>query len=300
MPIPFREPPKDEGSDVGHIHPTAVIDPRSRVGADVTIGPFCVIEPDVVIGDGCRLASHVVIKSGTTLGRDNQVFEGAVLGGRPQHLAAGGVVGGLCIGDGNIIRENATIHAGLKPGDRTVLGDGNMIMVNAHIGHDCWVGDRTIITNNAMIAGHVHIESRAYISGAAGIHQFCRVGQLAMVGAQAHISQDIPPFVTIDGLSSTVVGLNLIGLRRNGYRQEDILELKAAYRVIYRSGGSFEEILATLRHRFPSGPAAAYYDFLKQSKRGYVRERRGPARATIKLFTGEAREDAPMALCRAG
>lgn len=285
------------------IHPTAIVDPQSRVACSASIGPFCIVERGTVIGEGCQLAGHVVIKTGTRLGKDNKLHEGAILGGRPQHMRAGESVGQLKIGDGNVIRENATIHCALKEGDCTVIGDGNMFMVNAHIGHDCRVGDQAIVTNNAMIAGHVTIESQAYISGAAGIHQFCRVGQLAMVGGQAHISQDILPFTMIDGLSSEVVGLNCIGLRRNGYAHEDILQLKRAYRAIYRSGLCFEAILKTLRQEFSTGPAAAFHEFLRSGKRGFVRERRRPPKSSIKLFSSETPElpdDAGAAVRNAG
>jgi UDP-N-acetylglucosamine acyltransferase len=275
---------------VASIHPTAIVDPQSQVAANAAIGPFCIIEAGTVIGEGCRLASHVVIKAGTKLGKGNKVDEGAVLGGRPQHVHAGERVGKLKMGDGNIIRENATIHCGLQEGDCTVVGDDNLVMVNAHLGHDCRLGDHAIITNNAMIAGHVIIESRAYISGAVGIHQFCRVGQLAMVGGQAHIKQDILPFVMIDGLSSEVVGLNSVGLRRNGYAPDDILQLKKAYRVIYRSGLCFDAILKTLRQQFPTGPAAAFHEFLLGGTRGFVRERRRPPKSSIRLFSGQDRE----------
>lgn len=276
---------------MARIHPTAIIDPRSNIAADVSLGPYCVIEPDTTIGEGCHLASHIAVKSGTTLGKRNQIFEGAVLGGIPQHVKVDRHAGHLKIGDGNIIREHVTINTGLGESDCTVVGNNNMIMVNAHIAHDCCVGDHTIIVNNAMIAGHVTIESRAYVSGAVGIHQFCRVGQLAMVGGQAHISQDVPPFVTIDGLSSEVVGLNRIGLRRNGYTVEDIRQLKEAYRIIYRAALPFDEILTTLRQEFPTGPAAAFHGFLAECKRGFLRERRIPPKATIRIFSGEESDD---------
>ncbi|MBL7037511.1 MAG: acyl-ACP--UDP-N-acetylglucosamine O-acyltransferase [Pirellulaceae bacterium] len=273
-----------------NIHATAIVDPQAQIGSNVTIGPFSIVEGDTVIGNGSQLAGHAVIKARTELGKDNKVYEGAVLGGRPQHVQAGERVGRLKIGDGNIIRENATINCGLQEHSCTVVGNGNMFMVNAHVGHDCHVGEHTIVTNNAMIAGHVTIESRAYISGAAGIHQFCRVGQLAMVGGQAHISQDVLPFVMIDGLSSEVVGLNRIGLRRSGYAREDILQLKKAYRVIYRSELTFGEILQTLQQQFPTGPAAAFFEFMLAGKRGFVRERRAPPKSTIKLFPSDDRE----------
>ena len=266
------------------IHPTAVIDPQAEVSANVSIGPFCVVESGVVIGEGCNLASHVVVKKGTILGRDNSVSEGAVLGGRPQHLRAGDQVGRLRLGDGNMIREHVTIHCGLGPEDWTEVGSHNLIMVNAHIAHDCHIGSNLVLTNNVMIAGHVAVGDRAYVSGAVGIHQFCRIGQLAMVGGQAHLNRDVPPFVTVDGLSSHVVGLNTVGLRRNGFRDPEFQQLKAAYRIIYRSGLAWREVLETLQHTFHTGPAAAFYEFLSQSRRGIMQERRGPGRGPIRIF----------------
>ncbi len=150
--------------------------PDSEIATDVSIGPFCVIEAGVVIEEGCQLASHVVIKTGTSLGKNNTVSESAILGGRPQHLRAGTRVGKLRIGEGNLIREHVTIHCGLGEEDSTVVGNQNLIMVNAHVAHDCNIGSHTVLTNNVMIAGHVSIGDRAYLSGAAGIHQFCRIG----------------------------------------------------------------------------------------------------------------------------
>ena len=139
------------------------------------------------------------------------------------------------------------------------------------------------MTNNSLLAGHVLVGDRAYISGAAAVHQFCRVGAYAMVGGQAHMVQDVPPYVTVDGLSSLVVGLNKVGLRRAGYDQSTIQQLMAAYRVIYRSGLRWVEVLEQLRTRFPVGPAAAFYEFLSTTARGIVSERRAPPGATIKL-----------------
>jgi UDP-N-acetylglucosamine acyltransferase len=278
---------------VANIHPSAVIDPQADIASDVSIGPFCVVEGDVAIGQGCRLASHTVVKKGTSLGENNVVFEGAVLGGRPQHMHAGELVGRLQIGSGNTIRENATIHCGVREIDWTIVGDNNLIMVNAHIGHDCRIGSNAIITNNAMIAGHVVVDDRAYISGAVGIHQFCHIGKLAMVGGQAHINRDVLPYVTVDGQSSHVVGLNLIGLKRNGFSEHDITQLKAAYRLIYRSGLTWAEILVELRKEFSDGPASVYCEFLQRGKRGIMQDRRGPVRSTLRIFPGEELEQSP-------
>jgi len=265
------------------IHPLAVVSPEATIAPDVQIGPFCVVESGASIGPGCILESRVVVKECTSLGANNRVFEGAVLGGLPQHVHVPENPGRVAIGSGNTIRENVTVHRALVPDHATTLGDNCMLMVNAHVAHDCHLGNNVIVTNNAMLAGHVRVDDRAYISGAAGIHQFCRVGVLAMVGGQAHLVQDVPPYVTVDGLSSLVVGLNKVGLRRAGYSPAAIQELMAAYRVIYRSGLRWAEILEQLRTRFPVGPAALFYEFLSTTARGIVSERRAPPGATIKL-----------------
>jgi UDP-N-acetylglucosamine acyltransferase len=265
------------------IHPSAIVHRSAQISADVQIGPFCIIEAGVVIGPGSILEGRSVLKEGTILGANNHVFEGAVLGGLPQHVHAPAKPGHIVLGAGNTIRENATIHRALMPDHATVIGDNCLLMVNTHVAHDCHLGNNVIVTNNAMLAGHVRVDDRAYISGAAGVHQFCRVGTLAMVGGQAHMVQDVPPYVTVDGLSSLVVGLNKIGLRRAGYDQATIQHLMAAYRLIYRSGLRWTDVLEQLRTRFPVGPAAAFYEFLSTTARGIVSERRTPPGATIKL-----------------
>jgi UDP-N-acetylglucosamine acyltransferase len=272
---------------VAQIHPLAVVHPEAVIGPDVEIGPFCVVEQDVTIGAGCRLASHVFVKSGTTLGRHNHIAEGAVIGGRPQHLAAGEAVGRLVIGDHNQIREHVTIHVGLAPPKTTVIGDHCLLMVNVHVAHDCQIANHVIMANNVMLAGHVMIGERAYISGAVGVHQFCRIGMYAMVGGQAHLSQDVPPYVMVDGQSTLIVGLNKIGLKRAGFTDDEMTQLKEAYRVIYRSGARWNEMLQTLRARFTTGRAAAFAEFFAEGKRGFVQERRTPPSATIKLVSGD-------------
>jgi UDP-N-acetylglucosamine acyltransferase len=266
----------------GKVHPTAVISPEAEICRDVEIGPFCVVEPDAIIESGCKLESRAVVKSGTRLGPNNHVFEGAVLGGLPQHVHVPDRPGRVVIGAGNTIRENVTVHRALDEDEATVVGDNGLLMANVHIAHDCRVGNNTIFANNAMLAGHVTVGDRAYVSGAVAVHQFCRVGSLAMVGGQSHITKDVPPFVTIDGLSSYVVGLNQIGLRRAGHADE-ISRLKDAYRVIYRSGLTWNEILARLREEFADGLAAQFHQFLSTTTRGIICERRPPPGATIKL-----------------
>ncbi len=259
----------------GRIHPTAVISPEAEICRDVEIGPFCVIEADTLIESGCKLESHAVVKSGTRLGPDNHVCEGAVLGGLPQHIHVPDRPGKVVIGAGNTIRENVTIHRALDEDETTVVGDNNLLMANAHVAHDCRVGNNTVFANNVMLAGHVTVGDRANVSGGVAVHQFCRIGPMAMVGGQAHIIKDVPPFVTVDGLTSYVVGLNQIGLRRAGFADE-IRRLKAAYRVIYRSGQTWNEILGRLREEFAEGLAAQFYQFLSTTTRGIVCERRPP------------------------
>ncbi len=269
------------------IHPTAVVNSFAALGTDVEIGPFCVVEADTVIGDGCRLESRAVVKSGTILGENNWVFEGAVLGGMPQHVHMPERPGRVIIGSGNVIRENVTIHRALDEEDATLIGDNNLFMANVHIAHDCRVGNNTIFANNAMLAGHVTVGDRAYVSGAVAVHQFCRIGAYAMVGGQAHIVKDVPPYVTVDGLSSYVVGLNQIGLRRAGFSTEAIAELKQAYRVIYRSGLAWKDILEELKTKFSTGPASLFYQFLSTTTRGIIQERRTPQGVTLKLRRAE-------------
>ena len=265
------------------IHPLAVVSPTARIGRDVQIGPFSVIEDDVTIDDGCVLASSVVIKEGTTLGPNNRMYEGVIVGGPPQHVHMPERPGRVIVGSGNTFREFVTIHRALEEEDATVIGDNNLLMAGVHVAHDCRVGNNTIFTNNALLAGHVTVEDRAYISAGVGVHQFCRVGALSMVGGHARIVKDIPPFVNVDGGTSYVVGLNQIGLRRAGHSVQEIEALKAAYRLIYRSGLTWTETLRRLQEEFPDGLAARFYQFLAATTRGIVQERRLPPGATIKL-----------------
>jgi UDP-N-acetylglucosamine acyltransferase len=265
------------------IHPLAVVHPSAQLGCDVEVGPFAIIESQACIGDRCRIDSFAIIKQGTTLGSDNQVFERATIGGLPQHAHMPERVGQLVIGCGNTIRENVTIHRALREGHTTHVGDRNLLMVGTHVAHDCHVGNDTIFANNAMLGGHVTVEDRAYISGNVAVHQFCKVGRLAMLGGLARVVKDVPPYVTIDGQSGCVVGLNSIGLRRNGYTTAEIAELKAAYRLIYRSGLKWHEIVERLQTQFNTGPAAHFGEFLNFVTRGIVGERRLPPGAALKI-----------------
>ena len=265
------------------IHPLAVVSPQAHLGQDVAIGPFCVVERGATVGDRTILESRVTIKTGATLGSDNHVFDGAVLGGIPQHLKLPERLGTLRIGAGNTIRENVTIHRGLSAEQATIVGDANLLMVNVHVAHDCHLGNHVIMANNSMLAGHIEVQDRAYISGAVGVHQFCRVGRLAMVGGQSHVVKDVPPYVTVDGATTLIVGLNLVGLRRAGFDREAIGQLKDAYKLIYRGGLKWVDVVARLAVEFPTGPAAEFHRFFSGGARGFTPERRMPRGATLKL-----------------
>ena len=264
-----------------------MVDASANLGQDVTVGPYAIIERDVTIGDRSTVEAFAIIKERSILGCDNHVHERATIGGAPQHLRRPDRLGSVTIGQGNTIRENSTIHRALHDGSSTVIGDHNYMMVGAHVAHDCIVGDHTIFANNATLGGHVVVEDRAYISGNVAVHQFCRIGMLAMCGGLARVVKDVPPFVTVDGTTSNVVGLNTIGLRRAGYTTAQITDLKKAYRVIYRSGITWREIIDTLQREFTSDPAVHFGRFLPLVTRGIVQERRMPPGATVK-FTEEA------------
>ncbi|MDA7950657.1 MAG: acyl-ACP--UDP-N-acetylglucosamine O-acyltransferase [Pirellulaceae bacterium] len=277
---------------MGTIHPSAIISPKAILEDNVTVGPFCVIEEGVHVQAGTTLEYHVILKSGTTLGKNNYVYPQAILGGGAQHIKLSDKRGSLRIGDNNTIRENVTIHLGLGENDKTVIGDNNLFMVGAHIGHDSIIGSHCIFVNNTMIAGHVKVEDHAYIAGGAGIHQFCRVGQHAMVGAMAKLVQDAPPYVMIDGVTNKIVGLNLVGLRRKGFTRDELTDLKSAYRIIYRKNLRWEEIIETLKREFPEGPVTEMVKFLSGGNRGFLRERR-PQNQSLKV-TPRPSHDTPL------
>lgn len=270
------------------IHPLAVVSPHAELGTNVRIGPFCVVEAGVVLGDGCHLIGRVSVKSGTILGRDNLVMEGTVLGGMPQHVHLPEHPGTTEIGDGNVFRENCTVHRALEAGHVTRIGNRCLFMVGSHAAHDCIVQDQVVLTNGTMLGGHVEVGSRAYLGGAVAVHQFCRIGRLSMIGGHARVVRDVPPFVMLDGDSAMVVGLNKVGLRRAGITNDEMLDLKAAYRVIYRSGLMWQEMLDTLRLEFPVGVPSEFSEFFSGGKRGFVQERRTPPGAIVRLRRDEA------------
>lgn len=259
------------------IHHTAIVDAGAQLGADVRIGPYAVIGPDVAIGDGCEIGAHAVIHGPTRIGRHNRIHPHAVLGGDPQDKKFKGERTELVVGDGNVIREFCTLNRGTGDGGGvTRIGNDNWIMAYVHIAHDCVVGSRTILANNATLAGHVHLGDWVIIGGLTGIHQFVKVGAHAMAGFGSHVSQDVPPFMTVAGNPLSVHGLNAEGLRRRGFSRERIAHLKQVHRLLYRQGLTLEDAkqqMAALPAEDPEMRAdvETMLAFLAQSTRGIVR-----------------------------
>ena len=252
------------------IHPTAVVDPSAELAPDVAVGPYCVIGKDVVIGAGTRLESHVVVEQYTTLGEDCQVRQGSVIGGPPQDHKFRGERSYVVIGNRNIIREFVTIHRATGEGEATRIGDDNMIMAYCHIGHNSWLGSGIIMANQVGISGHCLVEDRVVFGGIVGVHQFVRIGKLAMVGGMSKQVTDVPPFTMADGRPSEVVGLNILGLRRAGIPPAVRAGLKQAFRLLYRSNLNLSQgIEAAYNEVEPSEERDYLLEFLSNIRRGY-------------------------------
>jgi UDP-N-acetylglucosamine acyltransferase len=255
------------------IHPTAVIAPGAQIESSVEVGPYCVIGPHVRIGEASKLASHVVIDGHTNIGAGNVFAPFCSIGGAPQDKKYSGEPTRLEIGDNNTIREYVTIHTGtVQDGGLTRVGSRNWIMAYCHVAHDCTLGNDTIMASNAQIAGHVHIQDWAILGGMSGVHQFCRVGAHAMVGAGAIVTQDVAPYTMIGGTPLATVGINSEGLRRRGFSTEAVAAIKSAFKTIFREGHTLEEALAVLRVQASSqAELALLVDFLSTKGRGLVR-----------------------------
>ncbi|HXY41008.1 MAG TPA: acyl-ACP--UDP-N-acetylglucosamine O-acyltransferase [Vicinamibacteria bacterium] len=255
------------------VHPAAIVSPGAQLGREVEVGPFAVIEKGTTIGDGCEVRAHATVKTGTCLGRHNRVHEGAVIGGEPQDLSFEGGETGLVTGDGNVFREGVTVHRSTRPGGATVIGSECFLMAYAHVAHDNRLGDGVLLANNVMLAGHVEIGPRAFLGGGAGVHQFCRVGRLAMIGGLSKVVQDCLPFVITDGSPARARGLNVVGLRRAGLVASQLRTLKEAYRLLLRSSLPQEEALGRLQ-QLQDPLVDEMVAFVRGSKRGIAHAQR--------------------------
>ncbi len=221
------------------VHPSAVVNPAARLGEGVEIGPFCCVGGEVELAAGVRLVSHVVIEGRTRVGAGTVIYPFAVLGTPPQDLKYRGEASELVIGRNNRIREHVTMNPGTAGGGMiTTVGDEGLFMVGAHVAHDCRLGDHVILANNATLAGHVVVGDYAILGGLSAVHQFVRIGPHAMIGGMSGVENDVIPYGLVMGERARLSGLNLVGLERRGYSREDIQALRAAYRVLFGSGGT--------------------------------------------------------------
>jgi UDP-N-acetylglucosamine acyltransferase len=262
------------------IHPTAIVNRQSELADGVYIGPFCIIEEGVRIGARTRLDSHVVIKRWTTIGEDNHLHMGVLLGSDPEDRNFKGARSYLEIGDHNVFREYSTASRGTPPESVTRIGSENYIMIGVHIAHNGQVGSRTVICNNCSLAGYVSVGDAAFLSGGVVVHQFSKIGKLAMIGGNTRVNQDVPPFLLTSDFNVTAHGLNLVGLRRAGISRDTVRSLKEAYRLLYRSGLNQEVALARIEKDFVCSETKEFVEFIRSSERGicrdaYSRRRRG-------------------------
>ena len=251
---------------------TARIHPSAEIGEGCAIGEYCVIEQDVRIGAHCLLEPYVYVKRWTTMGDRNEISACTALGTDPLDKAFTGERSYLRMGNGNKIREHYTISRGTKPETVTTIGDGNYVMTSGHIAHDCRIGNNTVICSCVLVAGYVEVEDQAFISGPLGIHQFSKIGRLAMIGGMTRVNQDAPPFFMYAGSPMEPKGLNLVGLKRAGFGLKEIQPLKTAYTLLYRSGLKLADALLRIEDEARSEATLHLVSFIRRSKRGICRE----------------------------
>ena len=254
------------------IHPTAIVDPGAEVGPGVVIGPYSLVGPAVAIGPGSEIGAHVVLEGRVRLGARCRVGHGALIGGVPQDFKyREGLPVGVGVGDDTVIREYVTVHRATHEGHDTRIGSRCLVMATSHVAHDCVVGDEVIIINYAGLSGHVTVEDRATVGGLAGIHPFTRIGAYAYIGGCSKVTQDVPPFVMADGVPATARAVNVIGMRRGGVDGEGRRQVRAAFRILYKSGLAPAAAAARVKADLGGHPLVAQLvEFIEGSRRGIV------------------------------
>ena len=258
---------------MSRIHPTALVDPKAELAADVEVGAYSIVGPHVHIDAGTVLGPHVVLTGRTSVGKRNRLFQFTSIGEIPQDRKYGGEPTTTTIGDDNVFREFMTINAGTAQdrGD-TKIGNANLFLAYTHVAHDCVVGSHTTFSNNAQLAGHVRVDDWVVMGAYAGVHQFCHVGAHAMVAAGAIVLQDVPPYVMAAGYPAMPRGINTEGLKRRGFAADDILAVRRAYKTLYREGRTLDDARAALEAAAgASPPLAALVEFLSVPGRGIIR-----------------------------
>lgn len=259
------------------IHPSAIVDPKADLHETVEVGAYSIIGPNVTIGARTKIGPHVVVEGHTTIGCDNVFYQFSSIGGAPQDKKYAGEPTRLQIGDRNTIREFCTFNLGTAQADGiTSVGNDNWIMAYVHLAHDCIVGNNTIFANNASLAGHVEVGDWVILGGFSGVHQFCKIGAHAMLGMNTSLTQDVPPFVILNGNPAATHGINIEGLKRRGFTRDQITAIRNAYKLIYKSGLTLEEAKAALAEEEANRPDSAsdlrlLREFLERTTRGIVR-----------------------------
>lgn len=262
------------------IHSTAVIGPKVQLGNAVEIGPYTVIEDEVQVGDGCAIGPHVHVSGHTRIGEGTRIHAGAVIGDRPQDLHYGGEVAYTDIGANCTIREYVTIHRGTAEGSRTVVGDHVLLMAFVHLGHNCQISDHVVIANGTMLAGHVHVGTRAFVSAGVMVHQFVRIGRLAMIGGGNGIGQDVPPFCMLQ--YDQIQGPNVVGLRRAGFDDKTRLAIRGAIKTYFFNGLNRVNALEEIRATGPLCPEVEeFVQFVEGTRRGICPGHMSKARKTL-------------------
>ena len=255
------------------IHPTAIIDPKAKLGANLRIGPYSIIDAGVELGDDCELEPHVHLTGNTVIGRGNQFYTGCVIGGAPQDLKYHGEPTRLTVGDRNVFRENVTVHRSAKMDGVTEIGSHNFLMAQSHVGHNVRLGNHVILANGALLAGHATVDDRVFISGNCLVHQFTRIGTLALMQGGSGVSMDVPPYTITRG-DNGICGLNVIGMRRAGIPPATRLELKRLYLKLFRTDSAFRKVLAeaSADGEFNTEPARTLLAFCAVTKRGLCKD----------------------------
>lgn len=256
------------------IHVSAIVHPKAKLDPTVRVGPYAVIDGDVEIGPGCVIGPYVYLTGNTVIGNQNQFYAGCVIGEAPQDLKYHGEPTRLRIGDHNVFREQVTVHRSNKAAEETSIGSQNFLMAHSHVAHNCRVANSVILANGALLGGHVTVDDRAFISGNCLVHQFVRVGTLALMQGGSAISKDLPPYTTARG-DNGICGLNTVGLRRAGLTPEERFELKQLYHALFRRRSSLRAAIEAAQGRFGSAPARVMLEFLAASKRGVCSDTSG-------------------------
>lgn len=254
------------------IHPTAIVDSKAELGADVVIGPYSILEGDVTVGDGTRIGAHCTILGGTRIGSECDIHHNVVLGDAPQDLKYKNEPTTLEIGDRNTIREFCCFHRGTTESMKTVIGSDCFLMAYVHIAHDCRIGNGVIIANAVQMGGHTEIHDHANIGGIVAIHQFIKIGCYSIIGGGYRVPKDIPPYIRAAGYPLKVTGLNLIGLKRQGFSDETISHLKKAYRILFQSKLIVSEAVEKIKNELESTEEIqTILNFIERSQRGIIR-----------------------------